>query len=273
MTETSIETITEAFACTAIGAGEFQVELGERWRLPYGVVFGGAMMAGSLLALDEHTGGRNVLAASSHFLRPGEPGPAVAVVDDVKQGMTASTHRVTLHQGDRPVLTTLATVGPEATGSTRFADAPPALPPRSECSDPRTRDGEYFPDWVHFQDLLAPTDEIVDFFAGEVLEEPDLHAWVRLRDGAPINGARLALLADDWPPSPWMLGTFGIMRTVELNLHLFHSGHRGWAMARVRTRVLFDDLFTVSGALWSEDGEPLGEWRQVALFEPKSELA
>ena len=268
MSASTAESLAESFACQRIGTGEYTADLGKRWVLPYGVIFGGAMMAAPLMALDDHTGGRNVLATSCHFLRAGKPGPAVAVVDDVKQGRTTSTHRVTLHQDDQAAVTILATVGPEATGSPRFADPPPQLPPRSECSSPRTGDEEHFPDWIPFQDLLAPTDEIVDFFAGEFMQEPDLRGWVRLRDDDSLDGARLALLADDWPPSPWVLGQFGIMRTVELNLHLFHSGHRGWMTAHVRTRALFDDLFTVSGTLWSEGGEPLAEWRQVALFEP-----
>lgn len=264
---TDHQSLTEAFAFERLGTGEYAFELGGRWVLPYGAVFGGAMMAAPLTALGDHTGGRNLLAASCHFLRAGRTGSSIAVVDDVKEGRTTSTHRVSLHQDNRVVVTLLATVGPEAHGKPVFADPPPPLPDRGDCHDPRAGAGDLRPEWDQFVDVLADGDAVERAFAGEPLEEPDVRAWVRLRDNEFLDGARLALLADDWPPAPWLLGRWGIMRTIELNLHLFHSGHQGWAIGHVRTKALFDDLFTVSGTLWTEDGVPLAEWRQVALFE------
>ncbi|MDX1510281.1 MAG: thioesterase family protein [Nitriliruptorales bacterium] len=258
------------FRAERIGTGEYAVELEQRWVLPFGSLFGGAIMAAPLAALDEHTGGRNVVAASCHFLRPGQPGTCVIEIEDVKEGRTASTHRATLHSQGQPIATLLATVGPETEGKPVFADPPPPIPDRSGCSDPRdpAAMGDH---WIPFQDVLAPNDRLVRFKSGEVLDEPDIASWLRLADDEPIDAARLALLADNWPPAPWLLGTYGIMTTVELNLHMFSSGHRGWTIGQMRARALFDGLFTVSGTLWTEEGTPIGEWRQVALFSPFDE--
>ena len=261
------EPLTQALATQPLGGGEFAIDLGKRWMLPWGALFGGAMMAAPLAAVDAHLDGRHILTASCHFLRSGDVGPAVVSVDSRREGRTTSTVHATMHQADRSCVEVVATLGPSTAGTQLFADPPPELPARAECTDPRTDGPGFSSDWIFYSDAITSTDR-ANFLAGETLNVPRLAAWLRLRDDEVLDAARLALVADNWPPPPWLLGNLGVMRTIELNIQLLRNGHRGWLLAEMRSRALADDLFTAEGMLWAEDGVPLGQWRQVALFEP-----
>ncbi len=180
-----------------------------RWFLPLGetlcvgpagrrFMFGGVGMGAAIAAM-ERTTGRPAVWATAQYLSYARPGSVVDI--DVRvpaHGRTVSQARVIAHVDDKEILTVNAALGERSDGERRQWVQPPPAPPPSECPETRRWPGQE--DGLHGQfdvRIAAGAD------TGIKGEGPSVDGrrviWIRPRDGAPIDSAMLAIMADHVP--------------------------------------------------------------------------
>ena len=107
----------------------------------------------------------------------------------------------------------------------------------------------------------------------------EVAAWLGLRDAArPVDALALALFSDSLFSPPFVrLTELATSPTVELTIH-FLTGHEGagserhdpanLCFARFRSALVHEGFFEEDGVIWSADGTPLVQSRQLAILMP-----
>ncbi len=94
-------------------------------------IFGGQLVAQALLAASATVTDKAPQSLHAYFASAGVPGePVDLLVDRVRDGRSFATRRVTVAQGERPLLVAIASFHANPPGGAEFADpSPGALPP------------------------------------------------------------------------------------------------------------------------------------------------
>jgi acyl-CoA thioesterase II len=118
---------------TDLGESEAQVFVGRSQPQPHGRVFGGQVLAQSVIAAgrtvaDVDGGGRSIHSLHAYFVRPGDDNhPIRFAVERMRDGNSFSTRRVHAIQGGKTLLSMIASFQTEAEGL-EHQDSMPAAP-------------------------------------------------------------------------------------------------------------------------------------------------
>lgn len=153
---------------------------------PAPVVFGGQILAQTVVAATRSAPGKELESLHTVFVRAAAPDRPLELDVDVQQdGRTFATLSVSVHQGDRLCTRSLALLHAPEPDLIRHADAPPAVtPPDQTPARPVSH-----PWW----DLRVVGD--VDFNDPDLVGPPDVAVWSRFRDVPAEPCASQALLA------------------------------------------------------------------------------
>ena len=151
----------------------------------HGVIFGGQLLAQTILAALEGTDGKRVKTVHTVFARGGSAEvPVEIAVDRMHTGRALASSTVTISQGDRLCTRSLVLMSADEPDFIHHADTPPAV------SDP---DASKPVDHIDGWDIRVVGD--VDISDPDVVGPPTLDVWTRF-PGAPHDpGVDQALLA------------------------------------------------------------------------------
>jgi len=189
----TIDSFVEAL--TLEPAGEDQYRAGNV-DAGHGVLYGGQLLAQSVVAGLVSEPGKAVKTVHTIFARSGSPDVPVEIgVDRMHSGRAMASCTVTISQGERLCARSLVLLSADEPDFIRHADAAPTAPPPGESRAA----GE---DTAAWQIRIAGDADISD---PEHTGPPDLDVWVRF-DGAPRDpGLSQALLA--YATDGFLIGT------------------------------------------------------------------
>lgn len=222
---------------------------------------GGYLMALVANAGLDALGLPHALAASAHFLRPPEGGPAQVQVEVMKRGRTASTVRTTLRQHGQPCLDMLVTAG-------ALGDAPIGYDGRPRPPLPAPEDCSARPDAPFHVALLDHVDVRLDPATVPYPRPngcPLIRGWLAFRDGADADALALMLAVDAMPPTVFHLGRLGWAPTVQLSFLLRGLPAPGWLAFEAEATLLAGDWFDEQATVWDSTGRLVAQSRQLAL--------
>lgn len=235
----------------------------------FGVPNGGYLMVILARAMQADADGRYPITLTTHFLRPGEPGPVAIVVEKVKEGKTLSTFRATMLQDQRELVTALAAFAepgvprPEA----QIIDgSPPDLPPPEECvlAEP-SETGPLPPPFMGRIVLRLHPDDAMSL-GGARPGTARVRGWFRLHEGEEPEPLAAILAADAFPPAVFNTHLpLNWTPTVEMTTHLRDPHPRTWLKCVFRTRFVTNGLLEEDGEIWDEWGNLVALSRQLAL--------
>lgn len=235
-------------------------EVFERWAVVRGP-FGGYLAAMLAEAALEQTGWP-LRTLAIHFLDAPAPGPVDVAVEVTRRGRSSDGLALALDQGGRPMARALAVSGAWREDEPAWLELPvPAAPPPEECRPIERVEG-----MVPFLDEL----EILWVDGGSPGGESGAAynlAWTRTGDQ--LDQAVLAALGDVWlPPAFGKLGRPAIVPTLDLTLHFREGVPAGeeWVLAEHRSDHAAGGTWTCDSVLWSREGRPLLQARQLAMI-------
>jgi acyl-CoA thioesterase-2 len=121
----ALDGLLRAFELVPVGDDRFRV-VSEPGR--FNRVFGGQVVAQALLAANTTVTGKDAQSLHAYFVDAGTPEqPLEVAVDRVRDGRSMSVRRVTVMQGERPLLIVMASFHTNPT-SPEHADPPPSVP-------------------------------------------------------------------------------------------------------------------------------------------------
>jgi acyl-CoA thioesterase len=221
-----------------------------------------ALLARAAVAASRHP---EPLAVSAHFLRPPSFGAATVDVDELRTGRSVGFHRTRLIENgeavvDARVMTGRLTIDPPAW----VADPAPAMPPPEECPLARST----APDGTRislFDHVEVRYDRDTVRWAGRQAtpQPPLLRAWVRI--GPDTDPYTVLVAADALPPAVFALGARGWAPTVEMTTYLRARPAPGWMRVEVRTELMSGGWFDEQARVWDEQGQLVGQARQLAM--------
>jgi acyl-CoA thioesterase len=92
-------------------------------------------------------------------------------------------------------------------------------------------------------------------------------AWLRPREGGPLDHVALTALSDGWMPAAFSrLGRFADVPTLDLTIHFRSPPEGEWALAVYSTRQASGGTWEEDGELWSAGGTLLAQSRQLAMI-------
>lgn len=233
--------------------GHFSAEVHPEWTI------GGKPNGGYLLA----TLGRaavacvphdHVIAASAHFVRSPEPGPAVVTADVLRTGRSASQVRARLLQGDQVCIEALITVSHIESGGTPYwSDGLPApgteafqdsirLPPRNPAG---------FEVAIMGQVDLRIERGSFGFGRGRPSGRGELRGWLALPHGENFDPLSLVYSVDAFPPATFDIEMTGWVPTFELTVYVRALPAPG--PVRVLQKALLIDGQRLDEACWVWD--------------------
>ena len=185
---------------------------GDRFRVPaepgrFDRVFGGQVLAQALLAASATVAFKHPHSLHAYFVEAGTPGePVDLTVDRVRDGRSISTRRVTVVQGERPLLIVMASFHAGSEG-TELADPPPSVPGPDELPSLQAWARDLPEAWRHHgrtwveqpPPLELRIGEPPSFLGGPTAQGTRSH-WMRLPrdvgDDPLLHGALLAYASD-----------------------------------------------------------------------------
>lgn len=261
-------TFAEASAVHRQTAGTWTAYIQPGWDV-FGSADGGYLMAMASRAMSEATDGRIPASVTTHFLRPGKPGPVVIEVEVIRSGRSFSTARADVRTDDRMLLTVL---GVFADRERRVGDAMiihstiPDIPPPDECFRMLpAKSGPLPPPFMaNVDERLHPDD--AESLQGERTGIARIRGWIRLLDDEPMDVFSLLLAADAFPPAVFNTNLpLGWTPTIELTTHIRGGDPTGWLRCQFRTRFVTGGFLEEDGEIWDADGRLVAQSRQLAL--------
>ncbi len=268
-------------AVEAVGAGRFRCVLSRDWEI-WGPM-GGYVAAVALRAVGAHLGPDHParpVAFSCHYLGVARFEAVDIAVVALREGRGASSYRVSITQGDRPILEALVwasastdglehdeTVAPAVPGPGALPSLRELLPPDAEPP---------FPFWENFDP--KPVTFEVDW-PPDGPREAIWQEWLRFLptptwDDPWVDGGRTLILVDlpSWPAAqrvhawtnpPWMAPTLDL----NVAFHRSTSDHE-WLLCDGVAPVSTAGLFGWTGKVWSDAGQLLASGGGQCLYRP-----
>jgi hypothetical protein len=247
------------------GPERFAAQLSGRWAGPHQTANGGYSVSVALTAAQRIAGLPDPLAAAASFPTRAAPGPVELECRRVGQGRRTAIVETTMRQADRVVLKVLSTFGDLGHGRGRDGPTmpPPDLPPPASCVDLAPAEVlPHVPIAAQFDYRVA---QWPGWRRGEPSGSPALEFWLRARDGAPLDGAGLATVADAGERAVFEIGEFASL-TLQLTLYVRARAAPGWLGCRVVTRHVAAGYYEEDCAIWDSQGQLVGQSRQLAVL-------
>ncbi|MFP6661759.1 MAG: thioesterase family protein [Myxococcota bacterium] len=263
-------------AVRPLGDGRFQATIDRGWWITHGPN-GGYLAALLIKALETRLGDpeRCARSLSLHYLSPPTEGPCEITVAIERSGRSLTSLSARLLQGEKTrvlALAAFATARP-GTGWEVARCEVPSVPPPNAIPEER-------PEVTH---LAAFRERVETLFVPGFepfgrREDPDVRAWMRLREPRALDAAAVALYADALPPAVFALreGERPVgAPTIELTIHFYGDpatagvADDDYCLARVVTHTTRDGFLSEDGWIFSRDGRLLCQSRQLAaIVEP-----
>ncbi|GAA4283868.1 thioesterase family protein [Brevibacterium daeguense] len=276
---TAVRTFAEATAVTATtssgvgGSGRFTADIDPDWTIG-GKPNGGyleAIMARAATAVAAHP---QIVAASTHFFRAPDPGPADLEVEFVTSGRTTSQVRVRLSQQGKPKVEAMFTLGrlPQS-GHAEDPSGPalrwqhPAGPamgrPLDECPRYFPPASEFAVPILHQVDLRLEPDAAA-FARGEPRGIGELRAWFDLPGQDSFDTIGLLLAADIMPPATFDIAPSGWVPTLELTTYVRALPAAGPVNIHLVANLIQGDRVDETCTIWDSRGTLVARAHQLA---------
>lgn len=253
--------LEESTGLETLGEGCFRIELSPRFANMDGSPNGGYTLAIAMRAAREASGKSHVNTASAHFLRPLATAPCDVTATVLRSGRRFDVVDLRVEQEGQVCLAVLATMGDLGSREGASFDTPmPEFPPLQPVDGPPVD----MPLNEHFS--LAVPDGHDRFMHGEPLEVPRAVARVGRVGNVSMDELWLPILADWRPPGPWLVGHFGMIPTVEMDLHVLASPPYGEISFEVLMEGMRDGQLIETVRMWDADGRLVATARQLALL-------
>jgi acyl-CoA thioesterase-2 len=251
-------------ALTPAGDGRFTASLSSAWEI-WGPM-GGYVAAVALRAAGEVSPFARPASFSCHYLGVAAFDTVDIEVVPLRQGRAATSHRVSIAQGGRPIMEALVWSVDEVDGLEHDESARPAVPPPSDLRSPQELAGDDapppFPFWLNFDtrplewhDPWPPQEPLPAVWRNWLrflAWPPDPDPW--------LAAARLVLLADlpSWPsghrPHAWKQPAF-IAPTLDLQVTLYRLvPQEEWLLLEGTSPVAADGMIGFTSRVWTADG-------------------
>ena len=191
-----MESVNDPWAETAVAAGMAALDLrqlgdtafeGDSLPLPGGRVFGGQVLAQSLIAAGRTVGGdRHVHSLHGYFLRPGDASrPIRFEVEVLRDGGSFSARRTHAYQDDKPLLSLIASFQDAEDGLEHQVEMPEVPPPSQVTSDIEVlRSVEHLPHadfWLRSGPFEVRHVEDSLYLGPDSQRRPYQSTWMRVR--------------------------------------------------------------------------------------------
>lgn len=268
-----VTTFASASAITALGNGQYGVEVSADWAIA-GNPNGGyllAMMADAVgSSLSDH---RHPLAVSAHYLGAPSPGHARIDVEVLRTGRNASQARAVLWQGERRCVEALLTMGHlDASVPPTWTDLPPdPIAPVAKCFrlPAKTPDGVEVTIMNHVLIHADPAD------LGWALGKPNgaalIRGWVELPADEAFTPASLLYAADSLPPATLSLGSVGWVPTFELTVYIRAIPVPGPVQVSQRAHLIDAGRVEETCTVWDSAGRLVAQATQLAGVRMKTD--
>ncbi len=235
---TTIDQFLDALRLESIGDGRF---VGQHLDQGHGVVFGGQLLAQTLVAAVDGVEGKSVKTLHTVFARGASyDAPAEIAVETVHDGRSFGSRTVTISQGDRVCTTSTVLLTADEPDLIRHADPMPDVQPPAEATPNPHGEGAWEIRTVDDVDINDP----------ELVGPPDLDVWTRFA-GAPddpvTSQALLAFASDGFLIGTAMRPHEGIGQA---------QAHKSLATGVVGHTITFHDPFQA------------GDWMLLAHHSP-----
>ncbi len=225
---------------------------------------GGYLLAALQRAMGSVSGHPDPLSITTHYLRPGEVGPAELEVDLIRTGRTIGTVRGRLIQNGKTKIESIAAFT-DLTAGAHVADVSvemPDMPPPDECPSREVLTQGVDLSIMNRIDVRIHPDHVL----GATGRDPLIHGWIRFHDERPVDAAALTLFADAFPPPLFALvGRIGWVPTIELTVQLRRRPVEGWILGSFQTSDIAGTRTIEDGWLWDASGQLVAMARQVGL--------
>ncbi len=268
--------LAEDTALEALGAGHYRAEVHRAWEI-WGPM-GGYVASMALRAAGAESPFGRPASFACHYLAVADFAPVELAVTALRSGRTACSHRVTMTQGERPILEALVwSVGPVEGLEHHVIEAPDVpgpgdLAPIEELARP----GPPFAFWDNLDQ--RPVGFVADWPPAGPLD-PVWRSWLRFRPTATfedpwVDAARALILIDvvSWPAAhrhhAWRQPGF---TAPSLDLAVaFHEPDPAaeWLLADGYAPVAGQGLLGWRGRLWSPARRLIASGSGQALFRP-----
>ena len=212
------------------------------------------------------------LAATAHFMRAPDPGPAEIAVQILRLGHGASQARATLSQAGRACVDVVVTLGrleqpdrispPWWTGPDPFEVAPPESCHRMPSAPPGS--GFTIPVMDRADTRLDPA--CLGFAFGQPTGRGELKGWISLADGRPADPYSLLFFLDALPPATFDLAPTGWVPTLSLTAYVRSWPAPGPLRVRQYVQSVHHDRIDEVCELWDSAGHLVGQATQLAAI-------
>lgn len=256
--------IEQALAARHVGDGRVETEVHPGWDI-FGIPHGGylAGLAGAaLLAATEQP---DIFSITIHYLRKATEGPMLFDVQTVGQSRRFTSVRATARQGDRTVLSVIASLGDRDAFSGPRWSRTPAWNPRQANLSPAAQAGSPpgLPAVTERMKMRADLDTIA-FITGETRDHAELRATV---EPTRIDQLTALIACDVTAPAAWnVLGREGWVPTVELTAHVRGRPCAGPLGIEVRTTQIDGGFLDEEALVHDAEGRLIVQSRQLACW-------
>lgn len=233
--------------------------------MSFGAPFGGHMAALALRAARAGLGIEHPLRTLTvQYLSGAKFDDVCFTAESLVRGRSTHFAEVRARQGRRTAIVAGLTFGADGPGP-RLRPIEQVVPARPlEAIESVELDpvfAPWFTRWVEYRFAQ-------DFKGFGNHDEPVVRVWLRLRDGEPLDEARLAFLLDAVFPNYFMVTGAAISTTVDLRYDLFHTltpatSPEGWAYFEFRSHDVSDGWAVEDGVALAPDGTPIAAARQL----------
>jgi len=211
---------------------------------------------------------RDPLAATAHFLRAPDVGPAKVQVDVLRLGRSASHVRTTLIQGERSCVEATFTMGtlPDKAPTAWWSGLQPlVLPPVEDCVPvPATREGAPFVVSIMDRMSVHLDPAVTGFATGRPGGGGDIRGWASFADDRPVDPLALLFFADAFPPATFELVATGWVPTLSLTAYIRARPAPGPLRISQRAQVVADDRFDEVCEVWDSKDRLVAQATQLA---------
>ncbi len=259
-------TFATVSAVTPRGDGHYDVDISASWTI-VGKPNGGYLLAMLGRAAVAEVTQSHVLAASAHYLRSPEPGPAAVETEVLRAGRSASQVRSRLRQGEQVCVEALVTVGELAGGPGDFEWSGidgAAIASWDDCVRlPSTGPGGMAVTIMDQLEIrLDPA--TLGFASGHPSGRGELAGWLALPGGADFDDVSLLLALDCYPPATFDIGQSGWVPTLELTAYVRAVPAPGPVRVRQKVGVIEGGRVDETCLVWDSTGHLVAQSTQLA---------
>jgi acyl-CoA thioesterase len=247
------------------GTASFQGRCQDGWTVG-GHANGGWLLAFCHSVLSHHAAHRSLLSVTGQFMRPITAGAFDVSVDVLREGARLSTVRAHVSQEDRLALVVASSFGERAADEapSYLTATPPALAPPSQCiglgPDLAGRPAR-ITEQVDVR--IAPDDS--GWLEGRPSGTAEMRAWIRHRDGRPLDTSSVVLACDVMPPAARNAGIDGWLATVGFTINIRAAPRGGWLIGHSRTSAVTTRTVDESLELWDGTGSLIAQAHQLRV--------